>query len=86
MVLLILIGSGIIYYFSIPYPHRFMPQATATAQTLANNQATGTAQVIHNTNATATAQAQATVTAQQNIYNALATNGNPTITDALTPE
>ena len=83
LVLLILIGSGIIYYFSIPYPAQVHASATATAQTLANNQATGTAQVIHNTNATATAQAQATVTAQQNIYNA-ATNGNPTITDALT--
>ena len=83
LVLLILIGSGIIYYFSVPYPAQVHASATATAQTLANNQATGTAQVIHNENATATAQAQATVTAQQNIYNA-ATNGNPIITDALT--
>jgi len=82
LVLLVLIGSGIIYYFSIPYPAQVHAQATATAQSLANNQATGTALVIHNTNATATAQTQATVTAQQNIYNT-ATNGSPAVTDSL---
>lgn len=82
LVLLVLIGSGIIYYFSIPYPAQVHAQATATAQGLANNQATGTAVVIHNTNATATAQTQATVTAQQSIYNS-ATNGSPAVTDSL---
>lgn len=82
LVLLMLAGTGIIYYFSVPYPAQKRAQATATAQTQANTAATATAQVIHNENATATAQAQATLTVQQNIYTQ-ATNGNPAISDAL---
>src|SRR5205807_7737995 len=42
----------------------------------------GTAVAIHNANVTATAQAQATLTAQQNIYNQ-ATSGNPVVNDSL---
>ena len=82
LVLLVLAGSGIIYYFSVPYPAQIHAQATATVQTRLNNQATGTAQAIHNDNATATAQAQATLTVQQNIYTQ-ATTGTPAITDSL---
>ena len=82
LVLLILAGSGIIYYFSVPYPAQLHAQATATAQTRFDNQATGTAQSIHNDNATATAIAQATFTAQQTIYNQ-ATVGSPTLTDSM---
>jgi len=82
LVLLMIVGGGIIFYFSVPYPAQIRAQATATAQTRANNIATATAQTIHNENATATAQAQATLTAQQNIY-AQATNGIPAFTDSL---
>ncbi len=83
LVLLVLVGSGTIYYFSVPYPAQLHAQATATVQSRLNNQATGTALSIHNDNATATAQAQATLTAQQNIYTQ-ATTGTPAITDSLT--
>jgi len=82
LVLLVLAGTGIIYYFSIPYPAQIRAQATATAQTQANIAATATAQIIHNENATATAQAQATLTVQQYMYTQ-ATNGNPAVSDAL---
>ena len=82
LVLLILAGSGIIYYFSIPYPAQLHAQATATVQTRLHNQATGTAQSIQNSNATVTAIAQATFTAQQNIYNQ-ATIGSPAVTDSM---
>jgi len=82
LVLLTIVGSGIIYYFSVPYPAQLHAQATATVQAHANAVATATAQAIHNANATVTAQAQATLTAQQNIY-AQATNGNPATSDSL---
>lgn len=82
LVLLILAGSGIIYYFSVPYPAQLHAQATATVQTRLDNQATGTAQSVQNANATVTAIAQATFTAQQNIYNQ-ATIGSPTVTDSM---
>jgi hypothetical protein len=76
------VGSAIIYYFSVPYPAQIRAQATATAQTLVNNRATGTALAVHHAGETATAQAQATLTAQQNIY-LQATQGNPAVTGSL---
>ena len=82
LVLLVIVGSSIVYYFSIPYPAQIRAQATATAQARVNAVATATAQVIQHDNATATAQAQATLTAQQNIYDQ-ATSGIPVVTDSL---
>jgi hypothetical protein len=82
LVFLMLVGSGIIYYFSVPYPAQVRAQATATAQTRVNDNATGTALVIHHQDQTATAQAQATLTTQQNIY-LQATQGSPAVNDTL---
>jgi len=79
---LMIIGGGMIYYFSVPYPAQVRANATATAQTRANNAATGTAVVIHNNDATATAQAQATLTVQQNLYTQ-ATSGPLLLDDSL---
>jgi hypothetical protein len=81
-VLLIIVGSGIIYYFAVPYPAQLHANATATAQAQANENATGTAVVINNENATATALAQATLTAQQTMYSQ-ATSGTPALNDSL---
>ncbi len=81
-VLLIIVGSGLIYYYAVPYPAQVHANATATAQTFAAENATGTAAVIHKQNATATAQVQATLTTQQAMYTS-ATSGTPALNDSL---
>lgn len=97
LALLIIAGSGLIYFVAVYQPHQRQIQGTATAQA----QLTGTAQVnataTAQANATATAQANATATAQaqqtaqasataaayQNIYTS-ATSGTPALNDSLT--
>jgi hypothetical protein len=81
-VLLIIIGSGIIYYFAVSYPAHIHADAIATEQAVVAKNAAGTAVVIHNEKATATAQAQATLTAQQTMY-AQATSGPLVLNDSL---
>lgn len=94
--LLILAGSGLIYYSAVFHPAQLHAEATATVQAIytqqahmtatANAQATGTAIAEANATATAnaqaTAQAVATATAEANIY-AQATNGAPVLVDPL---
>ncbi len=82
LVALMIIGGGLLYYFSGPYPAMLHANATATAQAQVNANATGTAIAIHNQDATATAQALATLTAQQNIYTQ-ATSGNLVLNESL---
>ena len=95
-VLLLLIGSGVIYYTAAVQPASLHTAATATAQAhsqetaQANATATASAQAIAqgtaNANATATAQINANVTATttalQNTYTQ-ATSGTPAISDPL---
>src|SRR5579883_420325 len=95
-VLLILAGSGLIYYSAIFHPAQLHADATAPVQATypqqahmtatANAEATGTA--IAEANATATANAQATAialataTAEANIYTQ-GTSGTPALSDSL---
>lgn len=94
--LLILAGSGLIYYAAVYHPAQLHAEATATVQAIdtqqanmtatANTEATGTAIAEANATATAnaqaTAQAVATATALANIYTQ-ATSGAPTLNDPL---
>ena len=94
--LLILAGSGLIYYSAVYHPAQLHAEATATVQTIytqqahmtatANAEATSTAIAEANATATAnaqaTAQAVATATAEANIYTQ-ATSGPPALNDAL---
>ncbi len=95
-VLLILAGSGLIYYSAVFHPAQLHAEATATVQAIytqqahmtatANAEATGTAIAEANATATAnaqaTAQAIATATAEANIY-AQGTSGTPALNDPL---
>jgi hypothetical protein len=99
LVLLLLIGSGLIYYVAAVQPGSLHTAATATAQAhiqgtaQANAQATASAQAIAQgtarVNATATAQVianeTATATTLQNNY-AQATSGTPAISDPLSQQ
>src|SRR5579884_3925741 len=76
LVVLLLVGSGLIYYAGVYQPQQAHMQATATA----NSQLTGTAQAI--AQSTQFAQASATATALQNIYTQ-ATGGTPILNDNL---
>lgn len=94
--LLIIAGSGLIYYSAVYHPAQLHAEATATVQAIdtqqahmtatANAQATSTAIAeaiaTATANAQATAQAVATATAQANIYTQ-ATSGAPTLNDPL---
>lgn len=94
--LLIIAGSGLIYYSAVYHPAQLHAEATATVQAIdtqqahmtatANAEATSTAIAEANATATAnaqaTAQAMATATALANIYNQ-ATSGPPTLNDSL---
>jgi zinc-ribbon domain len=95
-VLLIIAGSGLIYYSTVYHPAQLHTEATATVQAIytqqahmtatANAEATSTAIAVANATATAnaqaTAQAVATATALANIYTQ-ATSGTPALDDAL---
>jgi hypothetical protein len=97
LILLLLLGSGLIYYFGVYQPKQAQNQATATANAQAsataqaNAQATARAQgtahaqasATANAAATANAQASATATALQNILTQ-ATSGTPVLNDSLT--
>ncbi len=89
LAVLLIAGSGLIYYTTVYRPNQLHAQATATAVaqiTGTANAAVATTQAQTNATATAvaqvTAQAQATQTALQNIYTQ-ATSGTPTINDPL---
>ncbi len=87
-VLLLLSGSGVIYYSAVFRPNQLHAQATATAvvqaqgTARANAQATSTAVAYANATATVDAQVQATATALDAIYTQ-ATAGTPTLDDPL---
>lgn len=92
MLLVLLVGSGLIFYLGYYQPNQMHALATTTAQTqvfgTANAQATGTAQVAQataNAAASATAQVQATAQAYQNIYTQ-ATKGSPTLSDSMSSQ
>ncbi len=94
--LLIIAGSGLIYYSTVYHPAQLHAEATATVQAIdtqqanmtatANTEATSTAIAEANAtttaNAQATAQAVATATTLANIYTQ-ATSGAPALNDSL---
>lgn len=99
LVLLLLAGSGLIYYVGVYQPRVQHDQATATAQArltgtanaqasataLANATANAAASATANAQSTATAQASATAAALQNIL-ATATGGTPVLNDPLSAQ
>lgn len=91
-VVVLIAGSGLIYYTAVYRPNQLHAQATATAVAqvtgTAHANATSTAQTINATStavAQVTAQAQATQTALQSIYTQ-ATSGNPNLNDPLSAQ
>lgn len=92
-IVLVIVGSGLVYYLGVARPAQLHAQATATVVTqeqgtaAANTHATGTAQAKANATTTAvavaTAQVQATMTAYVNMYTQAA-SGTPAINDPLT--
>lgn len=96
-IILIIVGSSLVYYLGVARPAQLHAQATATVVTsltkqaqgtaVANTQATGTAQAQANATTTAvavaTAQVQATMTAYVNMYTQVA-SGTPALNDPLT--
>ncbi len=96
-IILIIVGSSLVYYLGVARPAQLHAQATATVVTIltrqaqgtavANTHATGTAQTQANATTTAvavaTAQVQATMTAYVNMYTQVA-RGTPALNDPLT--
>jgi hypothetical protein len=89
LIFLVLLGSGLFFYFGYYEPGQIHIAATATAQAnamaTANTQATSTAQVTQATAqaaATTTAQVQATARAYQDIFTR-ATQSTPVLNDPL---
>jgi type II secretory pathway pseudopilin PulG len=88
IVLVLIVGSGLVYYLGYYKPQQGNVSATQTAHVVratANAAASSTAQVVQataNAVASSTAQAQATVQVYQNIYTQ-ATRGTPVVNDPL---
>lgn len=96
-IILVIVGSSLVYYLGVARPDQLHAQATATVVTsltsqaqgtaVANTHATGTAQAQANATTTAvavaTAQVQATMTAYVNMYTQVA-SGTPVLNDPLT--
>ena len=96
LVLILIIGSGLIYFVGVYQPQKIHADATATANAQISSTAQANAQATSNAQATTTAQSQstaaaqttatanasATVTAYQNLLNQ-STSGTPVLNDPL---
>ena len=96
LVLILIIGSGLLYFVGVYQPQKIHADATATANTQLSSTAQANAQATSNAQATTTAQskataaaqasatanASATVTAYQNLLSQ-ATSGTPVLNDPL---
>lgn len=81
IVLVLIVGSGTIYYFGYYQPAQAQRTAAATSQSVATS-AAQVAQITAQAAASSTAQAQATAQAHQDDYTR-ATSGTPALNDAM---